>query len=114
MGRSSRPRPILLADKLLRIRQALGISQEEMLKRLGDIEGITRSSISGYELGSREPPLQVLLEYARVANVYLEVLADDRLDLPDCVPCSRKHEGIESKFGRIKRQETSLKRKKKR
>lgn len=94
MGRSSRPRPKHLGGKLLRIRRALGLVQEDMVKRLRVTEGLTHSSISGFELGTREPSLQVLLEYARLANVHLEVLADDGLDLPERIPSPKKHEGI--------------------
>lgn len=98
MGRSSRPRPSRLGKKLLRIRRALDLSQESMVDRLGRTAGLTHSSVSGYELGTREPPLQVLLEYARIANVYLEVLADDNLELPNKIPSLTKHEGIRRKF----------------
>jgi transcriptional regulator with XRE-family HTH domain len=67
-----------------------------MLARLGldDMEGLFRSSISGYELGTREPPLPVLLEYARVANVSVEALIDDELNLPDELPAVLKSEGL--------------------
>ncbi len=82
MGRSRRRRPQRLGQKLIQIRQALGLSQEAMVGRLEDNDGLTQTSISGYELGEREPPLTVLLRYARLANVHLEVLADDKLDLP--------------------------------
>jgi transcriptional regulator with XRE-family HTH domain len=98
MGRSSRPRPIRLGGKLLRIRNALDLSQEAMVRKLGNIAGVTHSSISGYELGTREPPLQVLLEYAKIVNVHLEVLADDELDLPNKIPSPIKHEGIRHKL----------------
>jgi transcriptional regulator with XRE-family HTH domain len=94
MGRSARPRPVQLAGKLLRIRLALGLSQESMAERLSIINGILHSSVSGYELGTREPPLPVLLEYAKLANVYLDVLADDDLDLPEKIPAVKKSEGI--------------------
>lgn len=94
MGRSSRPKPVYLASKLLRIRLEMGLTQELMAERLSVVEGIMHSSVSGYELGTREPPLAVLLEYARLANVYLDVLADDKLDLPDKIPSRKKHEGI--------------------
>jgi transcriptional regulator with XRE-family HTH domain len=96
MGRASRPKPARLAEKLAQIRRALSLSQDEMLARLGlsDREGLFRSSISGYELGKREPPLPVLLEYARAANVSVEALIDDKLDLPDELPASPKSEGI--------------------
>jgi transcriptional regulator with XRE-family HTH domain len=78
-----RPKPERLAEKLLAIRNALGLSQTEMLSRLGVEDLIAYHSISKYELGLREPPLMILLRYARVAGVQMEVLADDELDLPE-------------------------------
>lgn len=97
MGRMPRPKPARLAEKLLHIRQALGLSQNGMLARLGLDEKLFRSAISGYELGTREPPLPVLLEYARAAGVWLDVLVDDELDLPKRMPASLKSEGIRHK-----------------
>ena len=94
MGRSARHRPTLLGNKLFRIRRALDLTQEEMLERLTCTRGLSHSSISGYELGTREPPLRVLLEYARIANIHLEVLADDDLDMPDEIPSRFIHEGV--------------------
>src|SRR5437868_3186260 len=96
MGRAPRPKPARLAAKLTHVRSALGLSQDEMLARLGlsEAEGLFRSSISGYERGTREPPLPVLLEYARAANVSVEALIDDALDLPSKLPASPKSGGI--------------------
>ncbi len=96
MGRAPRPKPARLAEKLTHVRQALGLSQDDMLARLGltNAEGLFRSSISGYERGTREPPLPVLLSYARAVNVSVEALIDDELDLPDKLPASPKSEGI--------------------
>ena len=90
----TRPKPKHLAAKLRRIREALGLSQSEMLRRLGfeNVHAYTR--ISSYELGRNEPPARVLLEYARAANVYVEVLIDDGLDLPARLPSAKKHEGV--------------------
>ena len=102
MGRSVRPRPLRLGKKLLIIRRALGLTQEAMLARLGTVSGLTHSSISGYELGTREPPLLVLLEYANIANVHLEALADDNLDLPHEIPSPKKHAGIKRVRGKNK------------
>lgn len=102
MGRSRRHRPARLAEKLIRIRQALDLSQEAMVARLDDNEGLTQTSISGYELGMREPPLTVLLSYSRLANVHLEVLADDKLDLPEQIPSRKTHAGI-SRITRAKK-----------
>jgi transcriptional regulator with XRE-family HTH domain len=86
----ARARPKRLAEKLLQIRNALGLSQTELWKRLG-IEGeIPYTRISDYELDKSEPTLMILLQYARVAGVSIDVLADDELDLPAKLPASRK------------------------
>lgn len=99
MGRSSRTRPKYLAKKLKQIRESLGLSQDEMLIRLGldKVDGMERSVISAYELDKREPTLIVLLAYARVANVYVDVLIDDNVELPSIVPSSLKSGGIKTK-----------------
>jgi len=90
MGRSARPRPERLAEKLLQIRQGLGLSQNEMLVALGLEEKVFRSAVSGYELGTREPPLQVLLKYAQLAGISTDVLIDDNMDLPKRMPVAIK------------------------
>ena len=94
MGRVKRPRPEKLGEKLLLIRSALGLSQNEMLRVLGWAETVDRSAVSDWENDVREPPLPVLLEYARAANIYVEVLIDDGLDLPNKLPSSKKSEGV--------------------
>jgi transcriptional regulator with XRE-family HTH domain len=77
-----RRRPERLGEKLRQIRLALGLSQTEMLKRIEAEDFITYHQISGYESGRREPPLQILLQYARTAGVSTDVLIDDEMDLP--------------------------------
>jgi transcriptional regulator with XRE-family HTH domain len=72
-----------LAEKLLQIRLSLELSQSEMLRKLDAEDLITYHQISGYETGRREPPLLILLKYARVAGVSTDVLIDDELDLPN-------------------------------
>jgi transcriptional regulator with XRE-family HTH domain len=100
----ARPRPKRLAEKLLQIRNALGLSQSEIWRRLGVEDEIPFKRISSYELNQNEPPLSILLQYARIANVYLEVLADDELDLPDRLPSPTKSEGVRRKtLSRTKR-----------
>ena len=82
MGKRARMRQERLAEKLLQIRQALGLSQSEMLRHLGFEDVLDYKRISEYELGKNEPPLAVLLAYARAVNVSTDVLIDDKLDLP--------------------------------
>lgn len=84
MGRSYRERPKRLGRKLALIRTRLGLTQPELIARLGvKGEPLYPSSISLYEQGKREPPLLVLLKYARLAEVSTDVLIDDKLDLPN-------------------------------
>ena len=94
MGKARRQKPARLAGKLLEIRQQLRLSQNGMIRHLGLTGEMFQSSISAFELGTREPPLPVLLEYATVANVYVEVLINDNLDLPEKLPSAQKHEGV--------------------
>jgi transcriptional regulator with XRE-family HTH domain len=86
MGRKPRLKPERLAEKLRRIREALGLSQSEMWTHLGVEDLIWSKQISTYELGTNEPPLPILLRYARAANVSTDVLIDDELDLPEKLP----------------------------
>jgi len=91
MGRGPREKPERLAEKLLAIRQTLGLSQTEMLKRLGAEERMAYHRISEFESGKGEPSLIILLEYARAAGVCVDVLIDDALDLPAKLPAKPKH-----------------------
>lgn len=100
---SARPKPERLASKLLQIRNALGLSQSEMLGRLGVEDQIDYTAISKYELGKNEPPLMILLRYARSAGVHMEALIDDELDLPEKLPASAKHEEIRHIYKRRSR-----------
>ena len=98
MGRASRHKPSRLPEKLRQIREALDLSQDGLIIRLKvkDVS-IKRNEISNYELGVNEPPLVVLLAYARAVNIYLDVLADDELELPDELPSKRTSLGKKRK-----------------
>jgi transcriptional regulator with XRE-family HTH domain len=90
MGRTSREKPERLAEKLIQIRVALGLSQNEILSRMGLTERLNRDDISKYERGVREPSLLVLLRYAHTAGISTDLLIDDSLDLPARLPARRK------------------------
>jgi len=93
MGRTSRRRPARLGEKLLYIRQGLGLSQNQLIRRLG-FEELVQGTISAFESGGREPSLLVLLAYARMANVPVESLIDDEVDLPGQLPATTKRAEI--------------------
>jgi transcriptional regulator with XRE-family HTH domain len=87
-----------LPEKLLQLRLSLGLSQTGMLRRLDAEDMVFYTRISEYERGIREPPLPILLRYARVAGVHTEVLIDDELDLPEHLPGTTDHEEIRRNF----------------
>ncbi len=94
MGAKPRLKQKRLPEKLRAIRDALGLSQTAMLRHLGAEELIEYNRISEFETGKREPPLRILLLYARAANVWMDVLVDDELDLPDKLPSQNTSEGV--------------------
>jgi transcriptional regulator with XRE-family HTH domain len=85
---SPRQKPARLAEKLLQIRTALGLSQNEIIRRMGFEGELIQAHISAYERKheNRVPPLGVVLQYARCAGVDMEVIVDDKLDLPEHLP----------------------------
>lgn len=97
MGSAARRKPERLAEKLLTIRLGLGLSQNGMIRRMEFADDLSQAEISMFERGIRVPSLPVLLEYARAANLYMEVLVDDSLDLPARFPSSVKHAGVKRK-----------------
>lgn len=85
---ASRPETARLAEKLRAIRDSFGLSQAQMVDRLKDQKlpaplRVYAGNISRFEQGQREPPLLVLLAYARVAAIPLEKLVDADLNLPE-------------------------------
>ena len=89
-----RPRPMRLAEKLLQIRTGLGLSQTQMLDRLGLVEIMHYGRISEYEQDKREPTLMTLLAYAHAAGIHLEDIVDDHLELPRKLPGNVHYRGI--------------------
>lgn len=79
----SRPRPKHLAAKLLQIRRSLGLSQNQMVQRLG--VNIHYNFISKYETDKNEPPLFVLLAYSRASGIPLEHIVDDDTEIDSIV-----------------------------
>jgi transcriptional regulator with XRE-family HTH domain len=82
MGRAEKWRVKRLPEKLLKIRKELNLSQNDLVKRLG-LEGrIYGNNVSEYESGKRQPPMPIVLMYARLTGISTDVLIDDELDLP--------------------------------
>jgi transcriptional regulator with XRE-family HTH domain len=92
MGAKRRPQPARLGEKLRTIRNRLGLSQEQMVERLDYHKSpLYASQLSLFEQGKREPPVLVLLCYARTISTtgggeFLEIILDDEMELPDVLP----------------------------
>lgn len=94
MGSLPRRTPKRLPRKLREIRVKLGLSQNEIIRRMG-LEGeLSREEISSFELGRRQPNLYTLWAYANVVNLYVDALILDSVDLPDELPSPVKSEGV--------------------
>lgn len=85
---SARPKPKRLAEKLLAIRLNLdgGISQNELIRRMKLENELGQERISKYERGILEPPLHIVAAYADVANIFVEIIIKDELNLPQSLP----------------------------
>lgn len=88
-----RKKPSRLAEKLLSIRERLGLSQGGLIRHLGLEDELERDYISKFERGILEPTLNVLLAYARAISTtgrgeFLEAIIDDAMDLPEQVPAN--------------------------
>jgi transcriptional regulator with XRE-family HTH domain len=96
-----RPRPKHLANKLLQIRLTLGVSQGEMVRRLGLQNLIDPTSISKYETDKNEPPLAILLAYARAVGISTDTLIDDSLQLAFPESLTTPQEPVESRMSTV-------------
>lgn len=85
---SAKPKPKRLAEKLLQIRNSIdgGLSQQELIRRMKLEHELEQERISKYERNILVPPLHILVAYSDLANVYLERIIRDDLDLPEKLP----------------------------
>ncbi|MFN2531694.1 MAG: helix-turn-helix domain-containing protein [Pyrinomonadaceae bacterium] len=92
MGRPPRRKQLRLAKKLLAIRLKLNLSQSEIVRKLGLSDELGRNNVSNFEQDKRIPSLFVLLRYARLAGVCMELIVDDELELPERLPNVPAHD----------------------
>ena len=97
MAAASRLRSLRLPEKLQLIRQSFGLSQNEMISRLGLSAELIREELSAFERGLRQPPALVLLRYARCVSISTDVLLDDEMDLPAKLQKAAKQSAVRSK-----------------
>lgn len=74
--------PSTFTERLTNLRKEKKLKQEELAKNIG----ITRQSISHYENGSADPPIKVIVEYAKFFGVsadYLLGLSTSRTNIEE-------------------------------
>ena len=67
----------MIQDKMVTLRKRTGMSQQEV----ADAIGVTRQTISNWELGQGSPTLDRAAELARLYDVSLDDLANDEVDV---------------------------------
>lgn len=78
--------PRRLPEKLQRIRLENNLTQAKMLGIVNPSESdVNRARVSQYEKGLRAPSIIEFYHYAKFADVAMETLADDALDLPAAI-----------------------------
>ena len=81
-------------DKLSILRKKEGLSQEE----LGEKLGVTRQTVSKWELGQSKPDTDKLMELSKLLNVDFNTLVDDNVELETATNnisnAATKNEGV--------------------
>lgn len=75
-----RRKPKLLSNKIVLIREHLGIALADMARKLE----VSSGRLSNYENGRSEPTLMEMLVYARLGEVHLESIVDDTVSVESC------------------------------
>lgn len=78
MDQRKRANPKRLAEKLVAIRQKLGMTHSQLARVLGFDKPVR---IAEYECGVREPEIVVVLNYAKVGRISMDILANDNREL---------------------------------
>jgi transcriptional regulator with XRE-family HTH domain len=73
--------PVKLAQKLKKIRQHIGFSQDRLAEVIGRKDVSRRSRVHEWETGKSQPDLLSLLAYARLVDISTDVLIDDDMEL---------------------------------
>lgn len=68
---------MILADKIMELRKRSGMSQEELAEKLG----VSRQSVSKWEMAQSTPDLNRILQLSEIFSVSTDILLKDELDL---------------------------------
>lgn len=87
---------MILADKIIELRKKAGMSQEELAEKLG----VSRQSVSKWEMAQSTPDLNRILKMSEIFGVTTDYLLKDKIDLtkPDStadIPIADVHDETE-------------------
>ncbi len=68
---------MILADKIIELRKKAGMSQEELAEKLG----VSRQSVSKWEMAQSTPDLNRILKMSEIFGVTTDYLLKDKIDL---------------------------------
>lgn len=68
---------MILADKIIDLRKKAGMSQEELAEKLG----VSRQSVSKWEMAQSTPDLNRILKMSEIFGVTTDYLLKDKIDL---------------------------------
>jgi len=86
-----RPKTPRLGEKLREIRKRMGLTQNELVERLGLEVDFDQERISKYERAVLEPPIYVLIAYSDLTRIPLDVLLRPEYDIPDKIPAPKRN-----------------------
>ena len=80
-------------EKLIKLRKASGLSQEE----LGNKLNVARQTVSKWELGDTDPEMEKLIELSNLFNVSIDELVKEK-EIPEVIARELDHKKIESVY----------------
>lgn len=83
-------------EKLIKLRKAAGLSQEELGNRLD----VARQTISKWELGETTPEMDKLVELSNLFNVSMDEMAKET-EIPEVIARELDHKKIESVYNDV-------------
>ncbi len=83
-------------EKLIKLRKAAGLSQEELGNRLD----VARQTVSKWELGETTPEMDKLVELSNLFNVSMDEMAKEA-EIPEVIARELDHKKIESVYNDV-------------
>lgn len=83
-------------EKLIKLRKAAGLSQEELGNRLD----VARQTVSKWELGETTPEMDKLVELSNLFNVSIDEMAKET-EIPEVIARELDHKKIDSVYNDV-------------